>query len=108
MRSWVVGPDTFLDEMIRIAGGENVAADIGQQYAQLSEEAVVARDPEVIILTWPAADQIRAREAFAGLSAVVNDRIYVVDGDTTSRPGPRLIEGLKEIVRAVHPEVELP
>lgn len=105
---YTAGPGTFIDDLIRRAGGTNVAAGAASAYPQLSAEEVVAADPEVIILADEAAGvspaAVRARSGWSGVSAVVNDRISVLDPDIGSRPGPRIVDALEAIARILHPD----
>jgi len=57
-------PGTFIDELIRIAGGENISGDAGMEWPEFSLEVVLERDPEVIITVWRDADDVRARPAW--------------------------------------------
>ena len=102
------GPGTFVHDLIERSGGQNVAADGGQQWPQLSQEALVQKDPEVILLADEVAGEspstVKARPAWEKLAAVRGDRIVVIDPDIANRPGPRLADGLEAVARAVHPE----
>jgi len=97
------GPGTFIDELIRVAGGENIAGDAGMEWPEFSVEVVVERDPDVIVTVWKDADDVRMRPAWEGISAVKTGRIHRVNPDILTRPGPRLVEGLLEILEIIHP-----
>lgn len=104
------GPGSFIDDMIVKAGGINIAADAKGSYVQLSPEAIIAKDPEVILLGDMAfgesPESVRARPGWANISAVKNGRIVPIPNeDVVSRPGPRVVEGLELIARALHPEL---
>jgi len=107
---YTVAPGSFIDPLIAMAGGANIAADSANPYPQFSAEQVIARDPEVIILTDAAygvtAEQVKARPGWNAIAAVKNDAIYPIDGDIISRPGPRIVEGLKALVGLIHPELK--
>ena len=106
---WAAGSRTFVDEMIRLAGGENAGRDAGEEFAVLSEEVAVSRDPEFILVTdEPALRHFKTSKAWAGVRAVKNSRVILVNPDLYLRPGPRLVEGQKELCRLLHPEVEVP
>lgn len=94
---YTVGKGTFLSEMISTAGGNNVAADIGDGYFQVSEEAFFELDPEMLISTYPMRDDVMARQAWQDLSAIKNGKVYDVDGNSVSRPGPRYVQGLEAL-----------
>jgi iron complex transport system substrate-binding protein len=110
---FVAGKGTFIDELIGIAGGTNIATDSISKYPQLGIEEVVARAPEVILFTAlnlnPTPEQdAEARklwEKYPSIPAVKKGRIYGLNADHVTRPGPRSGLGAEEIARAIHPEV---
>lgn len=102
------GPGSFAHDMIGIAGGRNVAAGTAQPYPKFSLEELLAADPAVIVT--PFAETARdlgagRRPGWRGIRAVRDGRIAVVNQDLTSRPGPRLVDGLEAMARAIHPEI---
>jgi len=105
---FTAGPGTFLDDLVRRAGGTNIAAGATTAYPQLSAEEVVGANPEVIILTdevlGVSPDAVSARQGWAEVSAVANDRIAVVDPDIVTRPGPRIVDALEQIAHILHPD----
>jgi cobalamin transport system substrate-binding protein len=106
---YVAGPHNFIDSMITIAGGINVAADSPVKYPKLSPEQIVARDPEVIVLADAAygatPEAVRARPGWSAITAVKRGALYPIDEDIVSRPGPRLADGFEAYIRLVHPEL---
>jgi iron complex transport system substrate-binding protein len=103
------GPGSFPHDLIVRAGGANIAASAGDRYPRLSEEFVIAADPEVIFVagheSGVTAAELRARPGWAGIAAVKTGRIVVLeDPDLAGRPGPRIVEALEIIARAIHPE----
>jgi iron complex transport system substrate-binding protein len=94
---YTVGSGEFLSDMIQLAGGNNEAANLGTGYFQLSEEAFFELDPDIIICTFPMSEQVLAKSNWQELKAVKNGRVYDVNGDLVSRPGPRVILGLEEL-----------
>jgi len=106
---YVAGPRNFIDSMITISGGVNVAADAAVKFPKLTPEQVVARDPEVIVLAdarfGATPEQVRARPGWSVISAVRHNAIYPIDDDLVSRPGPRLVQGFEAYVRLIHPEL---
>ncbi len=106
---FTAGPGTFIDDLLRRAGATNLAADASTQYPQLSTETVVIKDPDVIILADDASgetpDTVRARPGWQGVSAVRTGRIISIDPNLTNRPGPRLVDGLETLAKALHPEL---
>ena len=105
-----VGPGSFVHELIEQAGGQNIVVGNGMAYSRLAMETVIARDPEVIIFPDELGEsEIRAQKEtwrlrWGMLSAVRQERFYVVDADLVHRPGPRLAQGLLELARVIHPE----
>lgn len=100
-----VGSGTFMDELITTAGGRNLAWDLARGFQQVSEEAVLERDPEIIVLadarTTP--EEIRKKPGWSRLSAVKNGRVYLMNPDLVARPGPRVILGLRRLFHWFHP-----
>lgn len=92
------GPGTFLDEMVSMAGGANIAADVTTPWSVYPEEKVLLRDPEVIILTCKNKQEVLQRRAWQRITAVRGGWVYEVNPDIYSRPGPRLVEALEDLV----------
>ena len=90
-------------------GAKNIADATGENYPQMSAEAIIEADPEVIVLADEDAgespDTVKARPGWGGVSAVRNERIYTVDPDIVSRPGPRLVEALNTLAAYLYPEL---
>ncbi len=108
---YVAGPGSFVDTMIRIAGGENVAADAGSSYAMLSLEAALARAPKVIIdISDNGPKALRGRalghwREYPFVPAVRDERVYFVDPDVLGVPGPRLPAMTRLVGKMLHPEL---
>ncbi len=112
---WTAGPGSFVQDLIERAGGENIAASAEAAWVQLSAEAIIAADPEVIFLAdhpWgESAETVKARPGWEKISAVVNGRIVELTQEQTdivSRPGPRVVDALELIARALHPDAFQP
>ncbi len=104
-----VNGNTFQDEMIRAAGGKNIAAGESIRYPTLTYEEVVVRAPEVIIMTTMSPDEdyrsvTAAWSRFGTVPAVKKRRIFLIDSDIVDRPSPRMVQGLEELSRLLHPE----
>ncbi|SET32572.1 iron complex transport system substrate-binding protein [Natronincola peptidivorans] len=114
------GPGSFMDELILLAGGENIAGDAEGAYPIFSIEALVERNPEVYLM--PAdhvvdfynmteeeklekINQVTIRPGYTEISAVKNNRIELLEPNIVSRPGVRIIEALESVARAIHPEL---
>jgi ABC-type Fe3+-hydroxamate transport system substrate-binding protein len=107
----VIGPNTFLDDLLQHLGGTNIFADALGAYPRISREALLVRQPEVILefhsdpLTSDARIVARADwRQLPTLPAVRANRIYLLEGDHLLIPGPRLIETARAMASALHPE----
>ena len=103
-----VGPGSFVDDVYATLKAENTAADAGAVFPVLPEEDVIAKDPEVIILTdGPAGvtpNSVKARAGWEKIAAVKDGRVFSVDPEILIRPGPRVVDGLEELARILYPE----
>ncbi|MFQ5909959.1 MAG: ABC transporter substrate-binding protein, partial [Thermoplasmata archaeon] len=102
---WTYGPGSFGDDLVELAGGMNIAGDMGSPYVKLDEEFIVSSAPDVIVSVFTPIEDIRSRPGWSDIPAIQNDRLYTIDGDLISRPGPRIVEGLEELALAIHPEL---
>ncbi|MEX2533992.1 MAG: ABC transporter substrate-binding protein [Trueperaceae bacterium] len=105
-----VGPGSYIDELIRLAGGENIVGEGFGQFPQVDPEFVVAEDPQVIVLAdapfGETAESVAARPGWSSLSAVADDRIAELtseQADTLSRPGPRMSQAVRLLATIFHP-----
>jgi len=104
-----VGKGSFADDLIRLAGGENIAGKEKEVYPRFGMEEILKRSPEVIVISSmnPKGDYQRILHEWARwktIPAVKNGRIHLIDSDLIDRPSPRIIEGLEEIAKVLHPE----
>jgi iron complex transport system substrate-binding protein len=104
-----VGKGSFADDLIRLAGGDNVAGDEKKMYPRFGIEEILKRAPEVIVVSSmnPKADYGKVLQEWSRwktIPAVRNNRIHLVDSDLLDRPSPRIIDGLEEMARILHPE----
>lgn len=105
---WTVGPGSFVDDLITSAGGRNVAASLGLPYGQFSLESLLEADPDVIIIPVldPSVPEALSRLAgWDSLKAVKDGRVYQIDPDIVSRPGPRIAQALEEVARLLYPDL---
>ena len=105
----------FLHDMLGVAGGENVFADVRQESVQATTELILARKPDVIIELRPGeiapereAREVAAWNALAAVPAVRNKRIVLLTDPRTVVPGPRVAEGTELLARALHPDAFRP
>ncbi|MFN2497607.1 MAG: ABC transporter substrate-binding protein [Pyrinomonadaceae bacterium] len=105
---YTAGKHSFVTNLIERAGGRSVTADVNEAWPRLSDEAALASRPEAIIMlsgdAMGAAANTNVAAALRNSPAVKNGRVYVINGDLLTRPGPRLVYGLEHIARALHPE----
>ncbi len=104
------GPGSFGDDLIRAAGGINVAGNTSSEYPYISPEFVVAANPEVIVYTVGVMTIIMpsdfgARPGWSGVDAVENEAIYSIDDNLVSRYGPRVVDGLEQLAAILHPDL---
>ena len=104
---WTAGPNTFVDDLIQIAGGTNSFADLPVPWSEVSLEAVIARQPDVIIVAKPRAIA-GARDGLADsgwrrLHAVRNHRVYSAASDDFNRPGANVVATARRLTTILHP-----
>lgn len=92
------GPGSFIDELIVLAGGENIAGDADNPWPVFSEEVVIDRDPEVVILTGFNLEEVLGRSAWQSTTALKQGAVYEVDPNLYSRTTPRLLDALEEMI----------
>lgn len=108
-KPFTAGPGTFIDRLIDLAGGYNIGRALTDQFAAISSEELVKQDPDLIILGDSAYGvtlaSVGQRAGWNKLTAVKNDAIFSFDDNLVSRPGPRLIDGLEQLAKLIHPEL---
>jgi iron complex transport system substrate-binding protein len=103
---WTTGGGTFVDYILTTGGGQNAAADIEGAYAQMSAEALIQVNPDVILLTdYVSPEMVAERPGWDVIAAVQNDAVFPFDPYLFNVPGPRLVDGLEEVARLLHPEL---
>lgn len=106
---WTAGPGTFIDTLITMAGGDNLGASFEGAWVQVSSEELLSKNPEIIVLgdaIWGVSvESVEARAGWEGIAAVQNGQIFPFNDDLASRPGPRLVDGLEELAKLIHPEL---
>jgi iron complex transport system substrate-binding protein len=103
------GTGSFVHDLIHLAGGENIVKGVKVRHPRISMEEVIAKDPEVILLSGmvlkdPLAEQKQWWERWKEISAVRSGRIHVLEADLIHRPSPRIVDGLEAMAKAIHPE----
>lgn len=106
---FTVADDTFIGSMLTALKVRNIAADALTAFPQLTAEAVIAANPEVIVLADEAfgesVETVAARPGWSVIDAVVNGRVVPIDPDIASRPGPRIVEAMETLVSILYPEL---
>jgi len=109
---WTMGSKTFTDDLIKTAGGINIFANDFEKSRVVSLESIVTKNPKVIIITGmgTSGDQIynaiKNESRLKSVDAMVNNRIYKIsDANLIERPGPRIVDGLDEMAKLIHPEI---
>ncbi|WP_210366668.1 ABC transporter substrate-binding protein [Bacillus sp. REN3] len=105
---YAAGKNNFIDEMLQIIHAENSVTQDG--WPKLDSEAVVKSNPDVIVTTHgyytnDPVKNVTSREGWQGIKAVKENRVIDVHSDKVTRTGPRLVEGLEEMAKAVYPDV---
>ncbi len=93
---FTIGKDSFLTELVELAGGISVTKGVPTAYPKLSKETAAALDPDVIFLS-DSDDNREPNPVFKNSNAVKNGRVHRINADIISRPGPRLVDALEEI-----------
>jgi iron complex transport system substrate-binding protein len=109
----IYGPadDSFLAEMIGLAGGDPITTGSPEKF-EISVERLIEEDPEVILLAdapfGVTVEQVVARPGWNVMTAVKDGDIRPIDDQTVTRPGPRLFLGLRLLAETIHPDIVLP
>jgi len=105
---WTAGRRSWITDLIRRAGGKSVTAEVEGEWMRYSDEAAMASHPEAIIMATSDSMNGEKMEVAAALQkspAALGKHVYGINGDFLSRPGPRLVDGLEQMARVLHPEV---
>jgi iron complex transport system substrate-binding protein len=106
---FTTGKNTFMDDMITLINAENIAND-QEGWIKIDQEVMIERNPDVIITTYGfytenAAEQVLSRQGWENVNAIKNKQVIDVDSDRVTRSGPRIVEGVEDLAKAVYPEV---
>ena len=102
---FTAGKDTFIGNMIEMAGGKNAADDVtGWEY---SVEKLVEKNPDILLCSklYDSKKGIEATNGYKDLKAVNSGNLFEVDENIVTRQGPRLADGLETIAKLIHPEL---
>ena len=104
---YTIGRDAYLTDLIKRAGGVSVTAEVPTAFPRFSDEAALASKPDAIILPTGGSMGNANSNVAAALKnspAVRDNRVYTINDDLLSRPGPRLVDGLEQLAKVLHPE----
>ncbi len=104
---WTFGPGSFGSDLIEKAGGLNIGKKLKSPYAEVSNEFVISENPDIIIITQgkhasTTISSVKERPGWSSINAVRNSRLYYIDDDIISRPGPRMADALEELYSILH------
>lgn len=107
---WTFGSSSWADQMVKIAGGENVFGDAKAPWMKTTDEEVIARKPDVIISLvgmshYAELKEFEKRVGWENIPAVKHDDVYLMDADLLERPSPRMVDGLETLAKLLHPEL---
>lgn len=104
-----VGKDAYITDLIKMAGGDSITADVAAEWPAYSAETVIARAPDIIIIPGVQHSDNNAMQLPEGLRvtpAARANRVFSINGDQILRPGPRVIDALEEMAKLFHPEAK--
>lgn len=106
------GADSVVNELVTLAGGENVFADYEGQYLSTSTEVILNVNPDIIIISEGVMssyygctpEEIKSRESWDLVNAVINNDVYEVDENLITVAGPNIVDGIEQLAQIFHPE----
>jgi len=104
---YTVGTGTFVGDLLTLLHASSVAEGATSAFPQLTAEAVIEANPELVLLAdgeFESPETVCARPGWSAIAACQTGRVHAIDPDLTNRPGPRVVEGLEEIARLLYPE----
>lgn len=107
---WTFGPGSFGHDLIIMAGGRNVGATLTSPFGEVSNEFVIAADPDIIIYTKgpytaTTREDIEGRPGWDQIKAVKEGKIFDIDDNEVARPGPRIVDALEDLAKILHPDL---
>ncbi len=108
-----VGKDTFIDGLIKLAGGRNIFENETTPYPTYSSEAVITLNPDIIVFPssmgmsnfWGNFTAVAQRPGWSSITAIKNNALYTIDGDMINQPAPRQVDALEALAKIIHPEI---
>jgi len=112
---WTVGKGEFMDELVAIAGGVNIASEANVTgWSEINEETIIKSNPNVVLFSKDIVDDkskktleqiIRERSGWSKIDAIANNQLFGLDTNLLSRPGPRMADGLLEMAKTIYPNL---
>ncbi len=99
------GNKSFINDVISISGGRNIFEDVDQAYPVVSEETIIASNPDIILLPndmYSSSDTVKTRHGWQNINAVKNGKIVIINADVYTRSGPRIFDALQELYRILY------
>lgn len=99
------GRTSFINDIIKYSNGENIFSDIEQAYPSVSEETIINRSPDVILIPLSSGitvEMVKARKGWASIPAVKNNQIYLIDDNIFTRAGPRVVESIQTFSKLIN------
>jgi iron complex transport system substrate-binding protein len=101
-------PGSFIGDLYTILKAQNIVPPGSQPYPQLTQEFIISMDPELIIVgdtvSGETPNSVKGRPGWSGISAVKTDRVYAIDTNLISRPGPRIVDALESLAVLLYPD----
>lgn len=94
------GSTSFINDVISAAGGKNLFSDLSEAYPMVSEETIIARQPEIILISAASgisAETVGSRAGWKNIPAVKNNCVYIIDDNLFTRPGPRIADAVQTL-----------
>lgn len=103
------GNKTFMNEMLSTIHADNIVND-QEGWIKIDQEAMIKRNPDTIVTTYGyyvknAPEQVLSRKGWESVNAIKNKQVVDVDSDRVTRSGPRIVEGVEELAKAIYPEI---
>jgi hypothetical protein len=104
------GPNTWGHQLIELAGGINAFGDAVTEWVETTDDEIIGKNPEIIIslygtMHYATLEDMKQRSGWNTILAIKNGKVYLFDENLFVRPGPRIVEGLKVLTKALHPEL---
>jgi iron complex transport system substrate-binding protein len=108
-----VGRGTFVDNAIRMAGGQNIFENATDAYPTVSSESIISENPDIMVFPtqmgvesfWGNYTAVANRDGWSAIGAVASQKMFTVSGDIIDEPGPRQVDSLEILAKIIHPEI---